>query len=514
MVLLKVRFKEMTSQSVWQHKVEVLELESTTRISKIKVQLFKRRGGYPPHMMRLYWVGKRLDESQTLESIGVQDASTIFICPCNGGEASKTAAADDDETIEVESKATAPVFEELCLTRDVKLWNKRVKKIKMEDRACHSMNILLEAALFMLSSRSLHDKQMAKKQILLMQHFRNQQLFDELAVDPLTGKSLFDTFRRICAALHPRPSAWPPALHTLSKFCKCPKDIIISDTMKRDGLIDIEDDKDTNASDQEIDPVAIDNPDTMGQKDITPNSPSSKVEREKSQIERLKREKRKHAQAKARKKAKRDQMKKERETRRKLQEEEDDSLIEDKEDSTQKHWQNARAEAIALGKLKAIGETLFKNEKIAEDTQMAMLHAYERDMAEIDQMIAAEELEEKGRDRGGELFSAALSSDIFADGFSDETLRATFDAIDKDGSGELDEEEIANVMASLGKGADLAEVKELIEIADEDGNGVIDFEEFKVLMGEIHRRQKLKEVDIESKSKKTKKTKRKKKHLE
>ena len=44
-------------------------------------------------------------------------------------------------------------------------------------------------------------------------------------------------------------------------------------------------------------------------------------------------------------------------------------------------------------------------------------------------------------------------------------------------------------MASIGKGAAMEEVQEMIQFADADGNGLIDFEEFQVLMAELQRRK-------------------------
>jgi hypothetical protein len=210
--------------------------------------------------------------------------------------------------------------------------------------------------------------------------------------------------------------------------------------------------------------------------------------------ERTAQEKAKRDTRRARKKARRAAAKREREGPRLAEKKKkkhgvsSSGDVDDEVDATTQ-WQRQREEAVALEKLKAVGQSLFEGENMSEDQQQAILNAYEKEMAELDAMMEAEEAEMAGRDRGGQLFAAALDADVFSGGFSEETLRATFDAIDEDGSGELDEEEIANVMSSLGKGADPEEVKEMIELADEDGNGVIDFEEFKILMAELARRK-------------------------
>ena len=65
-----------------------------------------------------------------------------------------------------------------------------------------------------------------------------------------------------------------------------------------------------------------------------------------------------------------------------------------------------------------------------------------------------------------------------------------FDLFDADGSGMLDEEELADAMVVLGLGVDSdvgnqrKEARRLMERVDSDNSRTVDFEEFKSLMQE------------------------------
>lgn len=69
-------------------------------------------------------------------------------------------------------------------------------------------------------------------------------------------------------------------------------------------------------------------------------------------------------------------------------------------------------------------------------------------------------------------------------------LRAAFDRTDTDGSGYLDEREVAASLASAGVIALQDTATDLIKKLDTDGNGKIDFEEFVVFATEAEKRQK------------------------
>eukprot|EP00986_Skeletonema_menzelii_P005885 scaffold2204_cov150-Skeletonema_menzelii.AAC.2 len=69
--------------------------------------------------------------------------------------------------------------------------------------------------------------------------------------------------------------------------------------------------------------------------------------------------------------------------------------------------------------------------------------------------------------------------------FSEEYLREKFDAIDEDGSGELDEDEMRALFASMGRTVSKRVIANIMRLSDEDGNGTIDFGEFKAIFDKI-----------------------------
>lgn len=62
------------------------------------------------------------------------------------------------------------------------------------------------------------------------------------------------------------------------------------------------------------------------------------------------------------------------------------------------------------------------------------------------------------------------------------TLRQTFDAFDRDGSGAVDFDELEAMVVSMGMTLTPVELYEMLKSADEDDSGEIDFDEFKKLI--------------------------------
>ena len=79
-----------------------------------------------------------------------------------------------------------------------------------------------------------------------------------------------------------------------------------------------------------------------------------------------------------------------------------------------------------------------------------------------------------------EIFSS-LQSECDVD-FSTEYLKEKFDAIDDDGSGELDEQEMRALFSSMGRNVSKRVISNLMRLSDLDGNGTIDFEEVRMFM--------------------------------
>ena len=67
--------------------------------------------------------------------------------------------------------------------------------------------------------------------------------------------------------------------------------------------------------------------------------------------------------------------------------------------------------------------------------------------------------------------------------YSEEELRTVFDAIDTDGSGDIDLGELRAAITQISPDADEATIQKMLTIADADGSGEVDFDEFKKLFG-------------------------------
>jgi len=63
--------------------------------------------------------------------------------------------------------------------------------------------------------------------------------------------------------------------------------------------------------------------------------------------------------------------------------------------------------------------------------------------------------------------------------YTDEELRSTFDAIDTDGSGDIDLSELTTAIQAISPDTDSATVRKMLELADADGDLEVSFDEFK-----------------------------------
>ena len=66
------------------------------------------------------------------------------------------------------------------------------------------------------------------------------------------------------------------------------------------------------------------------------------------------------------------------------------------------------------------------------------------------------------------------------------SAREAFEQVDKDGSGQLDFDEIQAAVGQMGHSPDAAKIRKWIKDHDQDGDGQLDFEEFQGLMVELH----------------------------
>ena len=82
----------------------------------------------------------------------------------------------------------------------------------------------------------------------------------------------------------------------------------------------------------------------------------------------------------------------------------------------------------------------------------------------------------------------------------EQQLRETFELYDVDGSGGLDQEEITQLMATLGHDLTDEEVSDMIAEVDKDGNGDIDYDEFVAMFKGINSSGDGKQKKVEKKN--------------
>merc|ERR1719491_2792355 len=95
-----------------------------------------------------------------------------------------------------------------------------------------------------------------------------------------------------------------------------------------------------------------------------------------------------------------------------------------------------------------------------------------------------------------EIFSVLQSTG--GEYYTEEYIRGKFDNIDTDGSGELDEDEMRDLFASMGRPVSKRIVANLMRLSDVDGNGTIDFGEFQAIFDKISNVVDWEEDEMES----------------
>merc|ERR1719491_2229091 len=95
-----------------------------------------------------------------------------------------------------------------------------------------------------------------------------------------------------------------------------------------------------------------------------------------------------------------------------------------------------------------------------------------------------------------EIFSVLQSTG--GEYYTEEYIRGKFDNIDTDGSGELEEDEMRDLFASMGRPVSKRIVANLMRLSDVDGNGTIDFGEFQAIFDKISNVVDWEEDEMES----------------
>jgi len=97
---------------------------------------------------------------------------------------------------------------------------------------------------------------------------------------------------------------------------------------------------------------------------------------------------------------------------------------------------------------------------------------------DIDKMMEMLNVDKNGYINFGE-FLKLLEQTKFS---TDEQLMQTFKYFDKDHNGFIDDEELIDLMATVGVKLNKTEAQNMIKQIDTNGNGLIDFDEFKNMM--------------------------------
>ena len=98
--------------------------------------------------------------------------------------------------------------------------------------------------------------------------------------------------------------------------------------------------------------------------------------------------------------------------------------------------------------------------------------------------LTAEERLERQTAAIGKIIRHAISGNRSLNGKGMANVRSVFDAIDKDGSGELDHDEFRMAMNRLGLGLSEQQVTQCVEVLDTDRDGAVSLDEFMVLVNE------------------------------
>lgn len=100
---------------------------------------------------------------------------------------------------------------------------------------------------------------------------------------------------------------------------------------------------------------------------------------------------------------------------------------------------------------------------------------------QIANLMASADTDKSGEINYTEFIAATIDANVF---MRDDYLRSAFNMFDKDGSGKIDNSEVAELLLGeeLGNLVSKAAIEEALAEIDENGDGEIDFDEFMLMM--------------------------------
>ena len=100
---------------------------------------------------------------------------------------------------------------------------------------------------------------------------------------------------------------------------------------------------------------------------------------------------------------------------------------------------------------------------------------------QIANLMASADTDKSGEINYTEFIAATIDANVF---MRDDYLKSAFNMFDKDGSGKIDNSEVAELLLGeeLGNLVSKAAIEEALAEIDENGDGEIDFDEFMLMM--------------------------------
>ncbi|KAL3916843.1 MAG: hypothetical protein SGPRY_006648, partial [Prymnesium sp.] len=147
-------------------------------------------------------------------------------------------------------------------------------------------------------------------------------------------------------------------------------------------------------------------------------------------------------------------------------------------------WATARLDGASVLPEGLLDEWVSHVRRVHEETPLLA-----RDMRNLERALGALGLDASWVSRSAMLNTWRDAADGLsgkpARAYSEEELRATFDAIDTDQSGDIDLNELSRAIKQVRPEVNEQTIRKMISLADEDGDLEVSFEEFKQIMSNL-----------------------------